>query len=162
MSFWNGTEWVADAPPAPKAPSRAKRVAAATLEATLITSLTFGLIAGSVFAAKGGNGGKGGGGDTTISLVALDGSANHGDQIRFDVTTSASRPVVTVSCSQGGSMVYGDSKPYYWPNIWNDPGDFTLSSQAWSGGAADCTAAVKTQSNKRIVTLATTSFHVGA
>ena len=53
MSYWNGTEWVVDAPPDPKRPSRVKRVAAATLEAALVTALTFGLIAGSAFAAQG-------------------------------------------------------------------------------------------------------------
>jgi hypothetical protein len=67
MSFWNGNKWVAQAPPpaavaAAKPESRAKRIAAAALEASLITALTFGLIAGSAFAAKGGGGSKPSGG----------------------------------------------------------------------------------------------------
>lgn len=64
MSFWNGNGWVADTPPAPKPSSRARRIAAAMLEASLITVLTFGLIAGTAFAGKGGGGGKPGGGGT--------------------------------------------------------------------------------------------------
>jgi hypothetical protein len=61
MSFWNGYEWVADTPPttAAKPEGRVKHVAKAVLEAGLITALTFGLIAGSAFAAKGANGGGG-------------------------------------------------------------------------------------------------------
>jgi hypothetical protein len=73
MSDWNGNEWVVSAPLASKPESRVKRLAAATLEAGLITALTFGLIAGSVFAAKGGNGGHGkpggGGGTLTATLT---------------------------------------------------------------------------------------------
>ena len=76
--------WVADAPPDPKRPSRVKRVAAATLEGALVTALTFGLIAGSAFAGKGGNGGKpGGGGGGSITMVPLDGTANWGDRDTF-------------------------------------------------------------------------------
>jgi hypothetical protein len=58
MSFWDGSQWVADRPTAPttKPESRVKHATAAVLEAGLITALTFGLIAGSAFAAKGGGG----------------------------------------------------------------------------------------------------------
>jgi hypothetical protein len=64
---WNGNKWEGvDTRPAAVTPakpdSRAKRIAAAALEASLITALTFGLIAGSAFAAKGSHGGTGGGG----------------------------------------------------------------------------------------------------
>jgi hypothetical protein len=66
MSFWNGHRWEASTPPTAEVksatPSRAKRVGGAVLEAALITALTFGLIAGTAFAAKGGRTGGGGGG----------------------------------------------------------------------------------------------------
>jgi hypothetical protein len=56
MSFWDGSKWVAAVPPAAapgtKPSSRTRRLAAATLEAGLITALTFGLIAGTAFAGK--------------------------------------------------------------------------------------------------------------
>jgi hypothetical protein len=64
---WNGNEWVADTPPAAPRTSRVKRVAAATLEASMITALTFGLIAGTAFAGKGGGGAPGGGGRCTAA-----------------------------------------------------------------------------------------------
>jgi hypothetical protein len=74
---WNGNEWEGvDTPPAAGTPakpeSRVKRIAAAALEASLITALTFGLIAGSAFAAKGGRtggGGHHGGGSGTLSAT---------------------------------------------------------------------------------------------
>ena len=66
MSFWNGREWVGESPPTAdvRREGRAKHVAKALLEASLITALTFGLIAGTAFAGKGGGrtGGGGGGG----------------------------------------------------------------------------------------------------
>lgn len=152
---WNGNEWVADTPAA-KPESRVKRVAAAALEASLITALTFGLIAGTAFAAKGGGGSRGG----SITMVAPDGTANWGDQIHFAISTSNQYPVASVSCSQGGSVVYGASHPLYWPNAWEDDGTFTLSSQAWTGGGASCTALLKGTSHGKVVTLASTSFEV--
>jgi hypothetical protein len=67
-----------------------------------------------------------------------------------------------MTCSQGGNVVYGASGPMYQPNIWDFDGVFTLSSIAWSSGAADCTAVLKGTSNGKVVTLATTSFQVAA
>ena len=146
------------------------RIGTRVVQASLVAALAVGLMAGTVFAAKpsGGGGGKpGGGGSTsgmTVQVVADangNGAANWGDQVHFTLTTSNSRPVVSLSCTRGGSLVYADSRPYYWPNIWDDPGDFTLSSMSWTSGAADCRADAKgTTSNGRTVTLASTSFHV--
>jgi len=147
---------------------RATRVLAT---AAMLALLVASLMAGSVFAAKGGQGkpggggGGGGGGSLTLAMVTdqnANGLPNWGDQIRFNVSTTNAYPVVSVTCSQGGNVVYGDSRPYYWPNIWDDPGIFTLSSLAWSSGAADCTAVLKGTSNGKVVTLGSMSFHVDA
>ena len=171
MSNWDGKNWVADAPPAAAAPakpaSRTKRVAAAALEAALITALTFGLIAGSAFAGKGGThgkpGGGGGGGSTggsgTISApVNLSDSAlSYADRIRFDVTSSVSEPWVKLYCYQGGTLVAQGSEGYFERSL--DDGVFGLYSPMWTGGGADCTAKLTTPAGS---VLATTSFHVDA
>jgi hypothetical protein len=170
MSYWNGTKWVADTPLAPRPPSRVKRLAAATAEAALITALTFGLIAGSAFAAKGGggkpggggHGGGGSGGSGTISSPVLldtaDTVVNYGDWIRFNISTSStSEPWVRLSCSQGGIVVAQGSEGYFERSL--DDGDFGLYSPSWTSGAADCTAKLTKPDGS---VLATTSFHVNA
>jgi hypothetical protein len=60
MTFWDGTRWVPDPQVAPPKPRHrvARHVFGAVAEGALITALVFGLIAGSAFAAKGGNSGK--------------------------------------------------------------------------------------------------------
>ena len=114
MSFWNGTEWVVDAPPDPKRPSRVKRVAAATLEAALVTALTFGLIAGTAFAGKGGDGGKPGGGGGGGG-GSHDGAARRHRELgrpdQFRLLHLQPYPVASATCSQGGSVVYGARTP---------------------------------------------------
>ena len=171
MSFWDGTQWVAEEAPRPRTASRVKRLAAATLEAALITSLTFGLIAGSAFAGKGGGngGGKGKPGGATptgsFSLVLVDstdGVAHWSQHITFTVTSSATYSFVAVSCYQGGARVYRQDIGFYtgWP--WSQ--NFTLMSSLWTGGAADCSAELYSQNsdgtNHR--TLSTMSFPAAA
>jgi hypothetical protein len=78
MTYWDGTRWVPEAP-APRVPSTrpARRLAGAAVEASLITMLILGLIAGTTFAAKGGNGnGKAGGNHSsrTASTCVVDGN----------------------------------------------------------------------------------------
>jgi hypothetical protein len=179
MSYWNGTQWVAEmpemaeAPPVPERPSRAKRLAGALAEGALIAALTFGLIAGSAFAARGGGkGGHGGGGSTTgggtIALAPLvqdangDGEPNWGDVVTFTITTSAGAPFVNLQCSQDGSVVLVGWKGYFEGSLdsnWN----FGLSSGAWDGGAASCTAYLKVQNSRGTwTTLASTAFAAGA
>ena len=180
MSFWNGHRWEASTPPTAEVksatPSRAKRVGGAVLEAALITALTFGLIAGTAFAAKGGpgaggGGGKhGGGGNTTggsgtITLVTPpvvdgngDGVANWHDVVRFNVSTSStSQPYVNLYCYQNGALVAGGSEGYF-PGALDD-GNFGLYAPSWMSGAADCTAKLVNGSGS---VLGTTSFHVDA
>lgn len=142
--------------------------AQAITKSALVALLVVGLMAGTTFAAKGG-GGKPGGGSTTGGLTVVvvtdtngNGLPNWADQVHFTVSTSNPYPVVSLTCSKDGVVVYGDSHPYYWPNIWDDPGIFTLSSLAWSSGAADCTAVLKGTSHGKVVTLGSTTFHVDA
>jgi hypothetical protein len=177
MSFWNGREWVDERPAAAetKPEGRAKHVAKAVLEASLITSLTFGLIAGSAFAGKptsNGAGGKhGGGGSTgggTIALAPLvvdnngDGLPNWGDVVTFDISTSAGAPFVNLQCTQNSTVVLVGWKGYFVGSLdtnWN----FGLSSGAWQSGAASCTAYLKVQNSRGgWTTLASTSFEAGA
>jgi hypothetical protein len=152
-----------------------KHSAQAVAEGALIALLVVGLAAGTTFAAKGGGGGggkPGGGGGTTgggmnitVNTVVdanANGLPNWGDTIHFSFTTSNPTPTVSVTCTQNGGLVYGDSHPYYWPNLWDDVGNFILQSPAWSSGAADCTAVVKGTSNGKTVTLGSTTFHVDA
>jgi hypothetical protein len=177
MSFWNGREWVADSPPAEdvKREGRVKHVTKALLEAGLITALTFGLIAGSAFAAKptsGGTGGRHGGGSTTgggtIAFGSVvvdqngDGSPNWRDSVIFNISTSASSPFVNLVCAQGGVTVMISWRGYFAGSLDTD-WSFGLSSGAWTSGAANCTAYLKTQnSHGGWNTLASTSFPVGA
>ena len=127
--------------------------------AGLAAALTLGAVAAPAFAGKPG-------GSTTSTALRLsmadptDAVANHGDRVTFVVTSSYSAPVVSLTCTQGGSVVYGDSRPMYWPNAFNDPGIFTLSSLAWASGAADCTAALRVQKRNGATTVASLKFHV--
>jgi hypothetical protein len=75
MTYWGGTRWVPDAP-APASPSirPARRLAGAAIEGGLITLLLFGLIAGSTFAAKGGNGHGGGNHAAPATTCTVDGA----------------------------------------------------------------------------------------
>jgi hypothetical protein len=167
VSYWDGSQWVADTSPPPKHPSRVKRLAAATLEAALITSLTFGLIAGSAFAGKGGGGGKpGGGGHTsgggTVALVLLestDGLAHFRQHVTFTVSTSAAEPYVNLNCYQGTTWVSGEWGGFFVGSAMGST--FTLGPTGlWLGGAADCTANLNVYGSKGWVTIGSTSFHV--
>ena len=152
MHYWNGREWADEVPRTAevKREGRAKRIVKTMLEVGLVTTLAFGLIAGSTFAGRSGG---------SIALDATSLSPTYGGKVHFTVSTGNAYPVVSVTCSQGG-VVYGDSRPYYSPNPWNDPGVFTLASLAWTGGAADCTAYLKVTRKNGVATVATTSFHV--
>ena len=147
----------------------------ALLEGALIALIVVGLIAGSAFAAKGGNtstgggGHKGGGGTTTgsgtISLVSPpvvdtngNGSPNWHDVVRFNVSTSStSSPYVNLYCYQNGAFVAGGSEGYF-PGALDD-GNFGLYGGSWAGGAADCTAKLVNGSGS---VLGSTTFHVDA
>ena len=163
--IWNGTEWVANGPPAAKPASRVQRLAAATLEASLITSLTFLLIAGTAFAAKGGGGKPPSGGGGTISLAPLvvdangNGLPNHGDVVTFNISTSASAPFVNLVCTQGGTVVLNGSHGYFEGSL-DRSRDFGLDTGVWQSGSAECTAYLQVQNRRGWSRIASTSFHV--
>ncbi|MBI3745608.1 MAG: hypothetical protein HY264_03635 [Chloroflexi bacterium] len=139
----------------------------AIAEAGLIALLAVGLIASTAFAAKptGGAGGAKPGGGMPITVVTvvdrnLNGLANWADTVHFTFTTSNPYPTVSVTCTQNGGLVFADSHPYYWPNVWDDNGNVILSSPAWTGGAADCQVTVKGTSGGKTVNLGSATFHV--
>jgi hypothetical protein len=104
-------------------------------------------------AAKGGQGkGRGGSsggstsGDSTLAwkmVTDANGnlSPNYGDRLTFEVKTSATtRPMVALTCSQSGTQVYSMTAGFYPDYPWTTT--YTLSSNRWTGGAADCTASL--------------------
>jgi hypothetical protein len=129
---------------------------------------------GVASAAKGGAGGSGGGGKggkptsgssslTLVTLNSTDGLPHWGQQITFNVSTTATtEPHVNVSCSQNGAVVYGAATGYYASYPWPWTQTMTLSSQTWTGGAADCTAVLQAYSGTSVTTLTTLGFHVDA
>jgi hypothetical protein len=124
----------------------------------------------TALAGKGGGGkpGGGGGGTTTsssLSLVLLnssDGQAHWGQQVTFNVaTTATASPFVSLNCYQGSTWVLTASAGFFPSYPWSR--DFTLSSGSWPSGAADCTARLyMTKDGSRTTTLATLSFHVSS
>ena len=114
-------------------------------------------------------GGSGGGGTTDTGSLALvmvndangDGAPNWGEIITFTVTTTATRPFVSVQCYQSGTRVYSGSVGFFPDYAW--PQQFTLSSLGWSSGAADCMASIYTSlDGTSTTTVATMNFYVGA
>ena len=150
MRFWDGQRWIDEPTPAPsrspRTTSRFFHVGQALLEGALIAALAVGLIAGSAFAAKGGNhgstSGKGGSSFTGPDMVAdLDGNGvvSYGDEINFTVSTSASYPEVGLRCYQGTTWVYDAYVSYF--DSWLSAKYFTLDSSYWQADeAANCTA----------------------
>jgi hypothetical protein len=78
-----------------------------------------------------------------------------GDHVTFAIsTTETTEPRVQVICFQNGDVVYGA--------LWQPmASDLTLSSRAWQGGPADCSANLYyIGNNNRIVNLASLHFTV--
>lgn len=171
MSYWDGSRWAIDAATATSPRRRPHRLFGAAAEAGLISLLLVGLIAGTTFAAKGGGkpgGGKPTGDGSTLSLVVVsspfdDGLPHYDGQISFNVVTTAEKPMVSVSCLQGGVSVYRASAGFFPDYPWQWAQVFSLRSMAWTGGAADCTATlyyVNARGNQ--VTLGSTHFSAAA
>ncbi len=100
---------------------------------------------------------------STIALVLLDSSdgvPHWGQSIRFSVKTDSAEPHVDLSCTQAGSLVYFAQTGYYDGYAWPWTQTFTLSSGAWSGGPADCTAELYSFNGRKTLTEATMAFHV--
>ena len=112
------------------------------------------------------NGGTSGGGSSSLSLVMVtdkngNGSANWSDTVTFNVSTSAPEPTVELLCSQNGTVVYGATAGFYASYPWPWTKNMTLSSSAWQGGAADCTAKLFQLGASGSI-LATVTFNAGA
>jgi hypothetical protein len=119
-------------------------------------------------AGKGGNGG-GKGGTVSSSSLALemvvdlnnDGLPNWGDTVRFLVSNPLTQPNVQHLCSRNGTVVYSAQTGYY-QSTWPWTSEMILKSQAWSGGAASCSARLYVFSGSGTTTLAALTFAAGA
>jgi len=115
----------------------------------------------------GGGGGKRGGGGTTttgggtIELVLLnstDGLAHVRQDVTFNVSTTATlAPYVTLRCYQNGTLVLKSSNGMFVTSL---DQIFTLASNSWLSGAADCDATLENWDSGGVVALASMSFHV--
>jgi hypothetical protein len=129
------------------------------------------------FANTGGGSSQGGGTDTpgggdsgpaggsSISRLALvllsdrngDGRPNRGDTITFAISTTLMWDQVSVVCSQNGDVVLTAVQT---PDAWTP---LTLTSQTWSGGAADCKATLdQVNDGDNVLTLASATFAAGS
>ena len=134
----------------------------ALAEGALIAMLVVGLIAGTAFAAKGGNRPSGGGSSGTYSAtVSPAGPYSFGESVY--ITTNAPtnlNPYLWLKCYQGSLLVLTSDHAAF-PSGWYYNWPFILGpTGSWGFGAADCTVTVVHVSNRKIVTDATTSFHV--
>ena len=139
--------------------------------ALLVAAVAALVLVPASLAGKGGGGGKPGGGGTTtgggtLNLVLLnstDGQAHYGQQVTFEVSTTATtQPSVRLECFQGGTLVYTSSAGFYPEYPWPWARTFTLGSGAWTGGAANCTATMYSFNGRRYSDLKTLSFGVAA
>jgi len=135
----------------------------ALAEGALIALLIVGLVAGTALAGKGK---PSGGGTSSIAMVpvpATDAVTTHGDQVTFNVSTTATtQPMVKLECFQGGTLVYTASAGFYPDYPWQWAQIFTLESSVWTSGAADCTGTLYFFNGRRYSNLSTTTFNVGA
>jgi hypothetical protein len=134
-----------------------------------VTSLVAVVALATAAFAVAGNGGAQSKSSSSISLVMLSTSAtptsatsgpSFGDQVTFGVSTNVTtNPQVTLGCFQSGVAVYWLTRSFAPDSVYEA---FTLSSNAWTGGAADCTATLSYWNGKSFKDLASTSFHVNA
>ena len=115
---------------------------------------------------KGGHSSAGGGG--TVAMVLADdtngnGVANYDEKVTFSVaTTATTNPQVGLKCYQNGVLVLSGSAGFGANDHWSWAQVFNLSTTAWTGGAADCTATLYYYNGRGFSTLATTGFSVAA
>ncbi|TME72760.1 MAG: hypothetical protein E6H89_11675 [Chloroflexi bacterium] len=130
----------------------------------LIFSFAFLILDGTdAFAAAHGGGGRKSAATGTVGLVLLnstDGVAHWGQQVTFNVSTTATtEPHVGLKCSQSSVVVYSAQSGYYASYPWPWTQVMTLSSSAWTSGSAACIATLYYFSGTSSVTLATLSFN---
>ena len=111
---------------------------------------------------------SGGGGATTFELLMytdVNGNTlpNWGDTVTFKVSTTATtQPQVKLQCSQKGNLVYNAYTAFYDGYPWPWTQYMLLSSEAWTSGAADCTATLYYTSGRKTITLKPLTFTAGA
>jgi len=130
----------------------------------LIFSFAFLILDGTdAFAAAHGGGGRKSAATGTVGLVLLnstDGVAHWGQQVTFNVSTTATtEPHVGLKCSQSSVVVYSAQSGYYASYPWPWTQVMTLSSSAWTSGSAACIATLYYFRGTSSVTLATLSFN---
>ena len=147
------------------------RKPAAVVFITVLAVLALVLLPAAL-AAKGGNGGGGnpdkgpggGGGGGYSVTVSPGGPYAFGQAVWVTTDTPVypnnTGPWISLECYQGGFKVGGaDHAGFQGGWYYGDP--FYLGpSQMWPRGAADCTVTVWHNSGRKMVTDATTSFHV--
>jgi hypothetical protein len=105
-------------------------------------------------------------GASGLSLVLLnsnDNQANWGEKVTFNVSTNATDyPFVGLNCYKSSTWVLSTSAGYFPSYPWPSTQDITLRSNAWTGGAADCTATLYSVDGGNETVLDTLSFHVYA
>jgi len=131
--------------------------------AALVLGLAPAALAGK---GKPPSGGAGGGGSISLRLLnSIDGLPHVLQKVTFDVSTTATQyPYVTVDCYDArGVLIYEASRGIF-PTSLSQV--FTLGSNSWMSGAADCTAWLQNWDNyakhHQITNLVSTSFHVYA
>jgi hypothetical protein len=145
-----------------------RRIAHAAQIGALVLALA---VVPAALAAKSGTSGggrHGGGGGTTgsssLSLVLLnstDGLPHYGQQVTFNVSTSATtEPYVRLDCYEGGVWVLSSSAGFFASYPWPWARNFTLSWDMWHspGAESDCTATLYNGGT----TYAALKFHVYA
>ena len=129
-----------------------------------LTSLLAFATIGAARAAKGGRTSSTGSSLSLVLLNSTDGSAHYGQQVTFKVSTTATdQPFVELDCYQSGDWVYWASAGFFPSYPWQWAQDFTLRSDHWTGGAAQCSARLYyVAGNGRTRTLATLDFDAAA
>ncbi len=133
MAFWDGSQWVAETPDRVASKPRHRiigHVLGAVAEGGMIALLSVGLIAGTAFAAQGGNGKLHGASSATLTVP-------NGVFASTTTAKTTSGLYVYAVCSQSGTVVYTQYA------LADSSGAAVLTlgpTPMWTGGAASCTA----------------------
>ena len=147
----------------PRNPHAVRFALLATIAALVLAIAPSALAGNGKGAGKPSGGGSSGTGLSLVLLNSTDGLPHYGQQVTFNVSTTATdRPFVSLVCSQNGTLVYSSSAGFFAAYLWPWERNFTLVSTYWTGGAADCTATLYYSDGTRTRNLASLPFHVYA
>ena len=133
--------------------------------AIMTVLLIVGPVAGSASAKRNSDQSSGsrGKGESSLALVVLDpagGEPVQGGQVTFDVSTTVTdKPLVSLDCYQGDEWVYWASAGFYDEYPWQWARNFTLVSDHWTAGSAECTATLYYHDGRRYRDLTSIGFH---